>query len=233
MRSTLILFLAAAGILLASDSTAVERSPLTAERILPAMQRALGDTAAQIEIVGFSTFPAPEGEIEFSLKDLNPPSSATAPTRWRGYVHEANERIFAIWAIVRIKAECTRVIATQNLPVGRPILADQVREEKYQSFPFGKYASVKLVDIVGRAPLRTLHMGTTVSPDVTNEPIIIANGADIVAEFHSGRLHISAPAVALGSGRMGEMISVRNRASKKIFVARIQSSDHVVVEVGQ
>ncbi len=231
MRTLPTLFLVAAGILSAADS--VDRSPLTAERILPAMQRALGDTIAEIEIVSMSTFPAPEGNIQFSLKDLNPPSSANATTRWRGYVHDESERTFAIWAAVRIHADCTRVVAAQNLPVGRPILIDQVREETYSGFPFTKYSSVKAVDIVGRAPLRTFHMGAVVTPDAINEPIAIANGADVIAEFHSGRLRISAPVVALGSGRVGEMISVRNPASKKIFAARIQNSDHVTVEVGQ
>jgi flagella basal body P-ring formation protein FlgA len=197
------------------------------------MQQALGDTSADIEIVGMSSFPAPEGEVDFSIKDLNPPSSVNTPVRWRGYIHQGEERTFSIWAMVRIKAECTRVVATQTLEVGHPILASQLRQETYLGFPFGKNASVVLANVVGRAPLRTLRAGATVNPEATAEPVLVANGADLIAEFHSGRVRITVPVVSLGAGRLGETISVRNPTSKKIFTARIQGPGHVIVELGQ
>jgi len=233
MRNLLVSLVAIAGSISAAELVVAERAPLTAERILPAMQQALGDTIADIEIVSMSLFPAPAGEVEFSVKDLNPPSSANAPVRWRGFVRQGEERVFSIWAMVRIKAECTRVVATQVLEVGHPILASQVKEENYLGFPFGKRTSVSMTDVLGRAPLRTIRSGSAVLPEATTEPVLITNGADLTAEFRSGRVRITAPVVALGSGRMGETISVRNPTSKKIFVAKIQSPSHVIVELRQ
>ncbi len=233
MRNLLFIVLATATAASAAELIAGERFVLTGERILPAMQRALGNTPANIEIVDMSQFPVPEGEVEFALKDLNPPSSANSPVRWRGYIREGDTKTFAIWAMVRIKGECTRVIAEETLEVGRPILPEQIRQEAYLGFPFARNASVALADIVGRAPLRTLRSGSTVSPDATTEPVIVASGADLTAEFRSGRLRVTAPVVAIAAGKLGDIISVRNPSSKKIFAARIQSSGRVIVELGQ
>jgi flagella basal body P-ring formation protein FlgA len=233
MRQLLISLLVILGTVSAAEVAVETRAPLTAERILPAMQQALGSVIADIEIVSMSSFPAPEGEVEFLLKDLNPPTSANAPVRWRGSVHQGQEQAFSIWAMVRVKAECTRVVATETLEVGHPILPNQVREETYLGFPFGKTASVLLADVLGQAPVRTLRTGDFVFQDVIAEPVVIKNGMNVTAEFRSGRVRVTAPVVALGSGRMGETISVRNPTSKKIFGARIQNSGHVIVELGQ
>jgi len=206
---------------------------LTSEDILPAMYQALGGASAEIEIVEISRFPAPAGKIEFSLNDLTPPASPSRPTRWRGFVRQEGDRQFSIWAIVRITAECQRVVAMQKLEVGQPILANHVHSETYRGFPFAKGAFVTLADVVGRAPLQTVRAGMPVRPDATVEPITITGGATILAEFRSRRLRITAPVVALGAGRVGETISVRNPTSKKIFGARVDGPGHVVVEIDQ
>ncbi len=232
IRSLLALTIAM-GAASASELTPAMPTPLSAERVLPSMQKAFGDVAANIEIIDVSHFPAPEGEVEFSLKDLNPPSSSNAPTRWRGWIRESETKTFAIWALVRISADCKRVVAVQNLEVGQPIQATQVREEVYQGFPFGKNSMVTLDDVVGRAPLRTLRTNIAVRLDAIVEPVVVAGGADIIAEFRSGRIRVTAPVVSLGYGRLGDTISVRNPASKKIFAARIQSPGHVIVEITQ
>ncbi|MEO8099792.1 MAG: flagellar basal body P-ring formation chaperone FlgA [Acidobacteriota bacterium] len=206
---------------------------LAAEDILAAMRLALGDVKAEIEILEISHFPAPEGEIEFALTDLTAPSSVNASSRWRGFVRGEGERKFSIWAVVRVTAECQRVVATERLEVGQPILARQVREETYLGFPFAKHATGDLTDFVGRAPLRTLRTGSVLNHEATAEPILISNGSNLLAEFRSGRLRITVPVVALGSGRVGELISVRNPESKKIFAARVNGPGRVVVEIGQ
>ena len=229
MLRTLLIFMSL-GSAWAVDSSS---TPLTAERIRPAILKALGDTASNVEIVDISSFPAPAGEVEFLLKDLNPPASVNAPTRWRGFVHDGDQHTFAIWAMVRINAPCKRVVATQTLEVGKPILATQVREEDYLGFPFGKYSPVTLEKIVGRAPLRTVRSGSPVQLDVVSDPMAVANGDSVIAEFHSGLVRISAPVIALGSGRVGATISVRNPTSKKIFAAKIDSPGRVIVEFAQ
>jgi flagella basal body P-ring formation protein FlgA len=177
-----------------------------------------------------SRFPMPEGEVEFLLKDLTQPSPANAPTRWRGSVRTGDDRTLSIWAIVRVSAPCSRVVATEALSVGRPILETQVREEKYQGFPFGNNCSITLADVVGRAPIRTLRSGSAIAPESTVEPIVISSGDGIVAEFRSSRVRVTAEVVALGSGRIGDSISVRNPSSKKIFSATVSGAGHVVVE---
>lgn len=209
------------------------KTPPTADELLPAMRKALGSTIAEIEIVKMSQFAMPKGEFEFSLKDLNSPAASGIPTRWRGYLRQSDGHSYSIWAMVLIKAECTRVVATEQLMPGRPILGSQIREEKYIGSPFAKNAMATVADILGRVPRRTFRAGTTLTVDATTEPVLVANGTDVVAEFRSGRLRVTAQVVALGSGRMGQRISVRNPLSKKTFVARVDSPGHVVVEVAR
>lgn len=206
---------------------------LAASDVLPAMQKALEGSNAEIEILEVSHFPAPVGEIEFSLKDLNPPAKPTGPTRWRGFVRLEVDRKFAIWAIVKITSERQRVVATERLEVGQPISMGQIREETYRGFPFAKNGWVATKDVIGRAPLRTLSVGHEVSPEVMSDPIIVSSGEELTAKFRVGRLSVRTPVISLGSARAGQRVAVRNIASKKILEARVDSPGLVIVETAQ
>jgi flagella basal body P-ring formation protein FlgA len=195
------------------------------------MRKALEPLAADVEILEVSHFPAPEGEIEFSWKDLALPASPHAASRWRGFIRYDDDRRFAIWADVRITAECRRVVAVSTLRPGLPIRAEQVREETYQGFPLGK--NLGLEDVAGRALLRTVRSGDAITQDLLVEPMVIAKGAPLIAEYISGRIRLKIPVVAERAGRMGEMISVRNPSSQKVFAARVRGEGIVVVEENQ
>src|SRR5207245_1108141 len=126
--------LAIRGNCLTADSTAGTAAELSAashsgerpmralqpQELLSAMYKTLDTREAKIEIVEFSHFPAPEGALEFAWKDLAPPASARTPTRWRGYVRHDGNRRFAVWAMVRVTAQCRRVVAAKALRVRNP-----------------------------------------------------------------------------------------------------------------
>jgi flagella basal body P-ring formation protein FlgA len=228
-----------ATLLVASGSAPEERKaarPTPGTRVLSpdalqmAMRKALDPVDAEIEIIEASHFPAPDGEIEFSWKDLVPPASPGAASRWRGFVRHEGDRRFAIWAVVRITASCRRVVATTALRPGEPVRTDQVREETYQGFPLTQNLSWGLGSVVGRAVLRSVSAGGRITPEMLVEPVLVAKGSPVVAEYLSGTIQLRVPAIAERAGRMGDVIAVRNRSSQKILAARVSGQGRVTVD---
>jgi hypothetical protein len=75
--------------------------PLTADRLLPVLKKALNLDNATLEILDFSHFPVPPGTLEFTRASLLPSGV------WRGSAVYSQGRSMAIWAKVSITAEQT------------------------------------------------------------------------------------------------------------------------------
>ena len=69
--------------------------------IVKAMKDALGQDGFQLE--EFSLFPAPVGQIIFSVTGLNRQPKGTS--FWRGYVQYGGDKRFNIWAKVRLNGD--------------------------------------------------------------------------------------------------------------------------------
>jgi len=100
------------------------------------LDRALGIPAARIDVVDFSRYPAPAGDLVFPRSGLALPlSPGAAPLLWKGYVVYGGGRHFSIWARVELHATLNRVVATDNLVTGAPVRSDQVRIEFLDGVP--------------------------------------------------------------------------------------------------
>jgi hypothetical protein len=75
---------------------------LDPQRLIAAMQAALGTPGARIEIVDSGARPAPPGAIEFRRADLPVPASkgSRTPVVWRGSIVYGANRRFEIWVRV-------------------------------------------------------------------------------------------------------------------------------------
>ncbi|MEP7354924.1 MAG: flagellar basal body P-ring formation chaperone FlgA [Acidobacteriota bacterium] len=206
------------------------QTTLTAEMVLPAMHAAMGPLQAEIQVIEVSHFPVPEGEITFTLGDLIAPPTATGTSRWRGFVRAGGNRQFAIWAIVRVNAECRRVVATVALRTGQAIQAEQITEESYTGFPFKADASWTATQIIGRILLRSVRAGDPVSPPMVVEPMVVAKGTEVMVQFSAAGVVLKFPALAERAGRLGDIIPVRNVSSGKTIPAKVRSANLVVVE---
>src|SRR5437868_3329273 len=76
--------------------------PLASDKLQAAIAAAVGNPEARIQLIDWSRYPAPHGEIEFSRAGLT--RGAAEPVTWRGYVKYGAGRRFAIWARVRVSA---------------------------------------------------------------------------------------------------------------------------------
>ena len=203
------------------------------ERLLEAMQAALPDPGARIELLETSRYPAPRGRIEFRREDLAAPAlpNAPAPVVWRGnIVFGANQR-FAIWARVRVVARVSHVVAAETIRPGTPIVSGQLRLESGNAFPVSGDLASRIDQVAGRIALRLIEAGTEVRLSQPQQPPDVKRGDAVTVEVLSGSMRLAFTGKAESDGRHGDTISVRNPRSNRVFQARVEGNDKAVVRV--
>ena len=83
--------------------------------------------------------------------------------------------------------------------------------------------------LVGKVARRTLMPGQPISASSIAEPNAVANGTKIRIFYESGALAISAYGIALQSGSVGEVVSVRNSSTGLTVSGAIQKDGSVRV----
>ena len=212
----------------------VERAmeKLAPERLSAAIQNAIGDAEAKIELVDWSRYPVPPGAIEFPRTGITAFHEGQTPILWRGCVKYGTGRPFAIWARVRISVRLSRVTAREALPAYQPIRRDQLQVEMADAFPFAAQPAAKLEDVAGRVPHRSIPAGSAIFQSFLDAPREIHSGDVVAVEVLSGRARLTFDGRAETAGRRGELIPVRNPETGKTFRARVESAGKVAVAVG-
>jgi flagella basal body P-ring formation protein FlgA len=203
-------------------------APLDPAAVEAAMRRALEVPDAHIEIVELSKFPAPKGEIVFPRTALNEPAS-DGPATWTGAVSYDGGR-FPIWARVRIAIRQKRVVALQPLRPGHPVPASDVEVQEADEFPHSVPPLPSLDQVVGRIPRRWIAAGTPVMANAIDQPTDVDAGQTVVVEVRSGAAVVTIEAQAESAGRRGDMVSLRNPVSGKLFRARIEDKGRAFIE---
>lgn len=217
----------------AAPNICVERvaDKLTKERVLAALEAALANSQARVELLDFSRYPVPPGEIEFPRSGFVPPlAGAKTPVVWRGRLRYADHRSLPLWARVRVSVAGKRVVAVQNLPANRPIQSSQVRVETAELSPFAAAAIESLEQIAGRVPRRTIRAGEPLTAKLLTVPPAVAQGEIVQVEVSSGAAQLSLSARAESSGRPGDTILLRNLDNGRRFPARVEGQGKVKVD---
>jgi flagella basal body P-ring formation protein FlgA len=208
----------------------VSTAPLNRDAVLAAMRRSLNMPEARIELEDISSEPTPPGVISFPMEMLGRPASPDGPALWRGEIVSGNRR-FNIWARVRVLAPVKHLVAAEDLRQGVPVQAGQIREEKIEGFPaLAKTAPVTADSLVGLLPTRTIFSGSEIKSEYLTRPLDVARGDLVHVEVRLGRARLALTARAESAGRMGDMIAVRNPESSRIFQARVEGKDRVLVD---
>jgi len=200
-----------------------------------AMRESLRAPDAQVEILSLSKTLAPEGSIEFPVSGLSAAASVdpATPVLWRGYVSYAKSRRFALWARVRLSITMTRVVATTALLPNSPIAAGQIRLETYEDFPLQNDIARSIEEVVGRLPRRGIRQGLPVFRTDLMDPFLIQRGDQVQVTAISGAAQLQlTDAIAQTSGRQGDLISLKNPRSGKIFRARVEGKGKAIVLAG-
>jgi flagella basal body P-ring formation protein FlgA len=217
-----------------SDSICFEQpmEPLTEARVLKALRKALGEIDGSIEIVDFSRFPVPRGELEFQVARLGMRSQADVPVLWRGLFRYGQRRSLPVWARVRIKSRRRQLVAVRNLPAGKPIATQDLAEEITQGFPTLEGPLQSLQDAAGAVPRRTIRRGEALLASMLRAPNEVQRGDLVSVEVHSGSTHLEFEARAETAAPRGAPVLVKNPSTGKRFTATVQSTRKVVVHTG-
>jgi flagella basal body P-ring formation protein FlgA len=216
------------GILLDAPATAIcfERAtrPLTAETLLPILQKALAIDNAKIEILDFSRFGVPRGTFDFPKSGLIPNGL------WRGRLLYGENHSTPVWVKARITVERTWVEAAETLVTGKVIEAAQLNLKTGPRFPFDTALIESMSLVAGRRPVRTLIAGTPIVRAMLTIAHDVERGDRVAVEVKVGNAILDFEATAESSGRAGESILMKNPDNGRSFLAVIQDKGHVLVE---
>jgi flagella basal body P-ring formation protein FlgA len=197
------------------------------------MREALPIPELKIEITETSLFPVPPGRIEFRRDGLSNPGNpaAATPVLWHGSIVYGENRRFPIWVRVVVSAKLPRVIATSPLKHGEPIRPEQVREELVTSFPVRGDLAEKAEQVIGKAAWRDIPAEAQIRLAQLTQPPDVGRGDMVDVEVHSGNARLALTAKAETAGRSGDLISIRNLTSDRVFQARVSGKGKAVVEM--
>lgn len=82
-------------------------------------------------------------------------------------------------------------------------------------------------DLIGKAPKRTIAQGRPIRQDEISNPAILLKGARVTMIYRSNNLEIRTLGEALDSGAKGDVIRVKNLASKTIVDGVVESGNIV------
>ena len=205
--------------------------PLDRNRLLEAMRAALQIPDARIELAETSLYPVPLGKIEFGLERLGTPASPDqrSPVLWRGDVVYGEGHRFAIWARVRILAQCKEIVAADDLRPGRVIEPAQLRVTAEEGFPVSLKRRLSMDQVVGMTPVLPIAAGSVLRPELISRPNDVGRGDLVEIEVRSGAARLVLTARAESGGRNGETIAVRNLESNKVFSAQVAGKGKAIV----
>lgn len=200
--------------------------------IAEAMGRVLRCDAGAIEVIDYSRFPAPLGDLVFDRKDLAPlPDPTLRLQLWRGFVRYGADRRFPIWARVRIGIPTVRIVALRALPPGQVIRDDQVERKDTTEAPVdGTFASAA-EEVVGRVPVTRIEPGSAIRLASLKLRPDISAGDEVQVEVRNGGMTIHAVARAEQAGRLGDTIPLSNLQSSARFRARVEGRNKVSLTV--
>jgi flagella basal body P-ring formation protein FlgA len=190
-------------------------------RMLAGMRRSL--PKARIEILEISRQAVPAGEYEF-------PAAGLHCNLWTGFVTYGVTHKFAVWARVKVAISITRVLADQELKMGRPIDAAQLHVEAQDTEPSSGTFVETIDQAVGRLPRRTVPKGATLRPEWLDAPKDIQRGETVQVEVIQGAAHLRLEGVAQTAGSVGDTIMIENPTSKRRFPARVEAKGKALVK---
>ena len=202
-------------------------SPLDPATVLEALRRQLPQ--ARIEIVEYSRQPVPEGDLEFPLSGLR---GTAADGFWSGCVRYAGGRRFPVWVKVKALVPEARVVAATALVPGRRIEAGQLRLETGEYFPQPGAMAASVEEVAGQASRVAVARGVAIRRQWLDSPREIARGDSVLVLAQVGGARLELECVAEAPGSTGQSIPVRNPATGKRFVARVEGKGRASVGKG-
>jgi flagella basal body P-ring formation protein FlgA len=136
---------------------------------------------------------------------------------------------WTLYISARVEAEIPVLVAARPIPAGQPIVAaDVTMQEEPMSVFAGRQVFYHPADVVGDLSALTLPAGTILNATTIQRPIVVRSGQIIMVDVRDGAIDITLNARADEPGRVGDLISVTNITSGKIFQATVTQAGAIV-----
>jgi flagella basal body P-ring formation protein FlgA len=109
------------------------------------------------------------------------------------------------------------------------ISADDIEWMAWPATHLRKSTVIDPKDLIGKSPRRIISQDRPIREDEIANPALIAKGMQVTLVYKTPTLEIKTLGEALDSGAKGEVIRVRNIASKSIIEGTIEAGDSVRV----
>jgi len=208
-----------------------EAHVISRDEVKAALLAALGIGDAEVELIEFTSQALPPGRLEFRRGALNkpPPSAPESPVIWRGRLIYDGQHSVVVWAKVRITVERPLLIATEEIPAGTVVRAEQIKTTSGRQFPVSGPSIDSSEQVIGKVARRSIAAGQRIVPGALEEPKEVARGQKVHVRVIDGLATLSFEGIAESAGKKGESILVHNPASGRNFRAVIEEKGKVVV----
>jgi len=205
-------------------------APLTRERITTSIEQTLSGRHPRIEVVDWSLAPTPGGDLIFPLSGLS--ALSDKPVIWKGYVAYAGTRRFSTWANVRVAIREPHLISSVPLRVGDSVSVAEVKTEIYEGPLLREKALASPDQLAGLRARRDIPAGSALFEDEFEAAKEVERNEIVTVLIEAGSAHIETQGVAIWAGRRGDIISVRNPKTGRVYRARVEQKGMVRVVPG-
>lgn len=171
----------------------------------------------------------PEGEIAFSVEaPLGLVYNRRTPIYISVLVDGKPYRRALCYYTIRIYDHV--VVAARNLFPEQPLSEGDLRiEEREVTQVRGRCLKDKK-EAVGHVVSRMVQEGALLSENMLKQQLVVESGALVTIVSHYNGIEVHVSGVALGRGRVGQKIRVRNAASRKVLTATVVDASTVEID---
>jgi flagella basal body P-ring formation protein FlgA len=200
--------------------------PLARERVVAAIRKAT--QCDSFELLEYSLFPVPEGELIFKGTKLSP-VRRDGSTVLTGSVVYGSRRQSPVWARVKSFTKIRGLVAAVDLLPGVPLTSAQIEIAELDRSSGVTIGS--LDEIEGLAPRRRIAAGTPVTLAMLARGLDVRPGEPVKVRVHAGAANLSFASRAETGGRAGDTILLRNPDSGYRFRAKVEGRAQVSIDV--
>ncbi len=181
---------------------------LSPEEVKTALLSALDVAGVRLEVLAFSNQPLPPGRLDFQRAGLNKPpgNDPEAAVFWRGKLVYDDQRSLMVWAKVKISVDRDVFLATETIPKGAVIRADQVVTTRMRQFPLPEPARGLPLVPAGKVARHALPAGQPIVAEELDDLTDVLRGETVHVQAIDGGASIRFDAIAQSSGRKDEII---------------------------
>lgn len=122
------------------------------------------------------------------------------------------------------------VVASRQISPEEVLTQADVRLEERELMPDSRAYYTNVDDVLGLTPKRTMTQGMIFYKLSLQQPMVIKQRSNVKIKAVVNGIEVSVDGVALGNGRIGEFISVKNTVSGKIIRAKVVDANTVINE---